>query len=68
LQTPARGKLAGDGSVGATDNGFLDAANTIKVLPDPAAPPEVLEQLSAGIVPACESCGLPPIIHLDGFE
>lgn len=71
LQTPARGKLAGDGSVGAAANGYLDAASTIKVIPDPEAPPEVLQQLLSGVAPTCGSCGLPPrpeVIFLDSFE
>lgn len=53
MQTPARGLLAQNGSAGAAVNGYVDAANTIRVIPDPEAPPEVLQQLVAGIAPVC---------------
>ena len=65
MQTPARGLLAQDGSEGAPANGFVDAANTIRIIPDPEAPPEVLQQLVGGITPVCEDCEFAPEIAMD---
>ena len=70
MQTPARGKLKQDGSPGADDNGSTNAADTIKVIPDPKASPEVLEQLTSGIETVCEDCDPPQleIVLKEGFE
>jgi hypothetical protein len=51
IQTPARGNWAQPGQPGAIVNGFVDAANTVHVVPDPAAPPAVLQQLAEGLEP-----------------
>ena len=56
IQTPARGSWAQDGQPTPAANGFLDAANTVRVVPDPEAPPEVLQALVAGLEPACADC------------
>ncbi len=46
-------------------NGFVDAANTVRVVPDPEAPPEVLAQLVAGLEPACTDCDFQPEFVID---
>ncbi len=67
-QTPARGRAWYNGAVAAPadlQNGFVDAANTIVVLPDPQAPAAVLRQLAAGLAPACTDCGFEPEVRMD---
>ncbi|HET6566091.1 MAG TPA: hypothetical protein VFG52_11815, partial [Xanthomonadales bacterium] len=70
LQAPARGKLKQDGTPAADDSGYLDAASTIKVILDPDAPAEVLQQLMSGVETACDNCGPPYVetIFREGFE
>ncbi|MGH8034309.1 MAG: hypothetical protein ACREO9_03720, partial [Lysobacterales bacterium] len=66
IQTPARGKRARDNPANdAVANGFTDAANTLRVIPDPAAPPEVLQQLLQGLEPACTDCDFEPEFVID---
>lgn len=60
IQTPARGKWSQAGNPLPAVNGFVDAANTLRVIPDPAAPPAVLQQLVAGLEPVCTDCNFEP--------
>lgn len=64
LQTPARGRKAQplSGGTDAPGDGFLDAANTLRVKFSADAPPELVQQLVADIAPSCEpDCDFPAI-------
>jgi hypothetical protein len=65
IQTPARGNWAQTDQPVPLENGFVDAANTVRVVPDPEAPPEVLQQLVAGLEPACTDCDFEPEFAID---
>ena len=61
MQTPTRGKAPQPPSVsGAATNGYVDAANTLRVTFDPAAPPALIQALADSIAPACVDCDFKP--------
>ena len=61
MQTPSRGKAPQPPStVGALTNGYVDAAHTLRVTFDPAAPPALIQQLADSIAPACVDCDFKP--------
>lgn len=63
LQTPARGKAPQPPSTtGAAANGWVDAANTMRVVFDAAAPATVVQALVANIEPGCSpNCDFPSL-------
>jgi hypothetical protein len=63
MQIPARGKTPQPGSTSTvTTNGYVDAANTLRITFDPEAPPELVQALVAAIEPGCEpNCDFPTI-------
>lgn len=63
MQIPARGKMPQPGSTSTvTTNGYVDAANTLRITFDPEAPPELVQALVAAIEPGCEpNCDFPTI-------
>lgn len=65
MQTPARGRWSQAGYTVPAANGFLDAANTLRAIPDPEAPPEVLVQLVQGLQPSCSTCAFAPELRID---
>lgn len=65
LQTPARGRWSQPGYTTPSANGYLDAANTLRVIPDPTAPSEVQQQLAQGIQPTCNDCNFAPELVID---
>jgi hypothetical protein len=46
--------------VGASTNGYVDAAHTLRITFDPAAPPALVQALADSIVSACVDCDFKP--------
>jgi hypothetical protein len=65
LQTPARGRWSQAPNTPPANNGYVDAAHTMRVVPDPTAPPEVLQQLANGLESSCTTCESPPLVLID---
>lgn len=67
LQTPARGKWqqAVNTSPAPAANGYADAARTLRVTIDPAAPPEVVQQFVSSVAPECTDCTFEPDYRID---
>jgi hypothetical protein len=64
MQTPARGQWTASTKVPA-GNGYVDAANTLRVTFDPNAPPALVEKLADSIAPACTDCDfVPETLHV----
>ena len=61
MQTPSRGKAPQPPSTaGALMNGYVDAAHTLRITFDPAAPAALVQALADSIVPACADCDFQP--------
>jgi hypothetical protein len=61
MQLPSRGKAPQPPrTIPATENGWVDSANTLRVTFDPAAPRALVQELAANIEPACTNCSLEP--------
>jgi hypothetical protein len=61
MQIPARGKAAqSPATVSAPTNGYVDAANTLRVTFAPDAPPALVQALADSIKPACTDCDFSP--------
>jgi hypothetical protein len=71
LQTPARGRKAQPDSGGsdAPGDGYVDAANTLRVRFSENAPPALIEELVANMAPGCDpNCDFPSIDIKPGDE
>lgn len=64
MQTPARGQWTASTRV-PSGNGYVDAANTLRVTFDPTASPALVEKLADSIAPACTGCDfVPETLHV----
>lgn len=59
MQAPSRGSYSKLGAP-APANGYVDAANTLRVTFSPEAPPQLVQALADSIQPVCTTCGFVP--------